>query len=424
MVGRHTPDPTVLTESVLTQELIDTLQSTPSPTSVAEEDYEGNEKETPSHESLKNGENEDNTVRNDGKDHDRTAKLNLSFHVEVVPSPSPIKADSTANLSLNFYGKGKDGDKDASVPTTSPFTEEPTYFVYPTTTPTEKMKGTAQSPTTDEPTYFYPTLVPTEEIKDSPPSSSLPTYMLTYMPTYMPTTSSFEKRNRVGNDPTSLSPSSLAVNGESAAMYDKRVCSGYPLGVDPLAPHKEEEVFFAYGIQTNVEAGDGIQNCVENVQLWILEDVARQLLICPNDGSSIRGRLLKDENDGRFEQTISRIYYMEDIPIATLRPDISKLDSSESKNIESIKNPSGLSQPITFYIAIGVVSLAACALAVFLTMVMRVRKERNMASVASRNRAGYKQTPTDLDGMHFSFPQSSRNFQDSSQTHNIFVNRM
>ncbi len=110
--------------------------------------------------------------------------------------------------------------------------------------------------------------------------------------------------------------------------------------------------------------------------------------------------------------------------ISYLGPDISKLDSNESKNIESIKNPSGLSQPITFYIAIGVVSLAACALAVFLTMVMRVRKERNMASVASRNRAGYKQTPTDLDGMHFSYPQSSRNFQDSSQTHNIFVNRM
>jgi hypothetical protein len=300
----HTPDPTVFKEPFPTFELIDTLQPTSSPTGELEEEDEGSEEETPS-QSSNDTQYEDDTERNNDKGHDKTVKLHLTFEVDVVPSPPPTNADSDANVSLNFYEKGKDGDKDASVSTISPLTTEPTYFVYPTATPTEAAKGTALSSLTDEPSYVYPTPAPTEAMKDIPLSSYYPTFMLTYIPTYMPTNPLFEKQDRVGDDLTS-------------SMFDKRICSGYPLGVDPLAPQKEEEVFFAYGVQTNVEAGDSIENSVERIQLLILEDVAHQLLLCPNDDSSISGRLLKNEKDGQFEQSVSRVYYMEDIAVATL----------------------------------------------------------------------------------------------------------
>lgn len=95
------------------------------------------------------------------------------------------------------------------------------------------------------------------------------------------------------------------------------------------------------------------------------------------------------------------------------------LNAIRSNNVDSIKNISGSTLPITFYIAIGVVSLAVCALASFLIMVMRVRKERKRAS-AVLSSPGYQHTPMAVDGMHFSQPPSSKTpmyFHDSSRTH-------
>ena len=96
------------------------------------------------------------------------------------------------------------------------------------------------------------------------------------------------------------------------------------------------------------------------------------------------------------------------------------LNAIRSNNVDSIKNISGSTLPITFYIAIGVVSLAVCALASFLIMVMRVRKERKRAS-AVLSSPGYQHTPMAVDGMHISQPPSSKNspmyFHDSSRTH-------
>ena len=96
------------------------------------------------------------------------------------------------------------------------------------------------------------------------------------------------------------------------------------------------------------------------------------------------------------------------------------LNAIRSNNFDSIKISSGSTLPITFYIAIGVVSLAVCALASFLIMVMRVRKERKRAS-AVLNSPEYLHPPMAVDGMHFSQPPSSKNssmyFQDSSRTH-------
>lgn len=309
---RHSPVPTVWSGPLKSSE------PTPSPSTAApkgeqteaanEDEKKKSTKKTESSELIessdtKTGETKDKTSGSEDKDRDQTAKLNLSFEVKEVPSPSPVKADSTSKLSLKFYGqgedddkgkddaKGNDDDKDASGPTMSPMTEEPTYFIYPTLTPTEVVEMDTRIP---------------------------PTYMPT-TGTYMPTTEnplSFDSRNRVVGYPTSSSPSSLAVDGESASIFDKRICPGYPLGFDPLTPQQEQEVVFAYGIQTN--AGESIESSVEKIQLWMLEDVASRLLLCPNDGNSISGRLLKDEKGGQFEQLVSRVYYMEDQSVATL----------------------------------------------------------------------------------------------------------
>jgi hypothetical protein len=312
---RHSPVPTVWSGP------LETSEPTPSPTTAApkggqteaanEDDKKKITKKTESSALIessdtKTGETKDKISESEDEHRDQTAKLNLSFEVKEVPSPSPVNADSTSKLSLKFYGQGKDDDKgkddakrndddkDASGPMLSPTTEEPTYFIYPTLTPTEVVEGDTRIP---------------------------PTYMPT-TGTYMPTTDnplSFDNRNRVVGYPTSSSPSSLPVDGESASIFDKRICPGYPLGFDPLTPQQEEEVVFAYGIQTIVEAGDiSIESSVERIQLWILEDVASRLLLCPNDGNSVSGRLLEDEKGGQFEQLVSRVYYMEDQAVANL----------------------------------------------------------------------------------------------------------
>lgn len=106
--------------------------------------------------------------------------------------------------------------------------------------------------------------------------------------------------------------------------------------------------------------------------------------------------------------------------VSYLGPDMKNLNVIGSKNSDSIKNSSDSSQPITFYIAIGVVSLAVCALATFLIMVVRVRKERKRASSALPNSPGYRRAPMAVDDMYFFHSPSSKNssmyFQDSSRT--------
>jgi hypothetical protein len=275
-----------------------------------EDDKKKSDKKTESSD-TKTGEIKDTTGGNEDKDRDQFTKLNLSFEVKEVPSPSPVKTDSTSKLSLKIYGqgeeddkgkdddkkkvngKGKDDGKDNLGPTMSPVTYEPTYFIFPTLTPTEVVEGEKRN--------HMPTYMPTTS---------------TFMPTGSPL--SFDNRNRVVDYPTSSSPSSLAVEGGSTSIFDKRTCPGYPLGFDPLKPQQEEEVFFAYGIQTNVEAGDSIESTVERIQRWLLEDVASRLLLCPNDGKSFSGRLLKDEKGDKFLQPVSRVYYMKDNAVATL----------------------------------------------------------------------------------------------------------
>ncbi len=92
--------------------------------------------------------------------------------------------------------------------------------------------------------------------------------------------------------------------------------------------------------------------------------------------------------------------------ISYLGPDVKNLNAVRSNNVDSIKNSSGATRPVTFYIAVGVVSLAVCALASFLAMVVRVRKERKRASTVS-NSPGYRRTKMAVDGMHFSQLPSS-----------------
>jgi hypothetical protein len=227
--------------------------------------------------------------------------------------------------------------------------------------------------------------------------------------------------------------------------------------MDPLAPKDEEEVFFAYSVQTNTDFSDddtsSIELAVEWIQLMLLDDVANQLLLC----STNDGRLLSDT----FEQPVSRVYYnSEDDSVATLSectptfnnatdcaivqsaiyltvdvghsdearvnaqtvinsrlgrrgmyengdiihvsylgPSMNEMNIIGSLSSHESKNSTDYSSInlITFYIAIGVVSLALCALATFFIMALRVRKQRKWAT-------RYRHTPTDS-----AYSLSSRN---------------
>jgi hypothetical protein len=102
-------------------------------------------------------------------------------------------------------------------------------------------------------------------------------------------------------------------------MYQKRTCPGYPFGLDPTSQMQEQEVIFAYGIQTTDGfLGQSIKKSTEMLQLWILEDVSSNLIHCPDYDGSISGRFLLDiQNDG-FENAVSSVYYMENDSITSL----------------------------------------------------------------------------------------------------------
>lgn len=83
---------------------------------------------------------------------------------------------------------------------------------------------------------------------------------------------------------------------------------------------------------------------------------------------------------GSYEQgTILRTSY--------LGPDLDRLNMFRSEQNNGSLNEGSASSssgtPTTFYIAIGVVSLAVCALVAFLVMTLRVRRERKRLALAS-----------------------------------------
>lgn len=353
-------------------------------------------------------------------DVDRTAKLHLSFEIDDVPSHSPLELES---ISLDL-GKAYDKLDNAPVAVPGPtlLSDEPTYYIFPTSTPIDNVISDEAS-------------------------------LSISVPTYMPTSTENERSSRYGDLDAPLSTTKMTNNIDLTSIFEKRTCPGYPMGIDPLAPKVEEEVFFAYSVQTNTDFSDDdtatIELVVEWIQLSLLDDVAKQLLLCPTND----GRLLSDT----FKQPVSRVYYnAEDDTVATLSectptfsnatdcaivqsaiyvtvdvrhgeearvnalsvinsqlgrrgmyesgdiihvsylgPSMNEMNVIGSSSYEANSILSSSINFITFYIAIGVVSLALCALTTLLVMVLRVRKERKWAMNSSKNYTGYWHTTTE-----------------------------
>lgn len=386
---KHTPEPTVLKLSIPTEILTDNKDG-----QLAEEVHEDKSAklnlsfEVPDKvPSQSLGESVNKEV-----DDDRTAKLHLSFEINDRPSKSPLE-----------LGKAYDklDNSPVAVPGPTVLSDEPTYYIFPTSSPIDDVISDKSS-------------------------------LSISVPTYMPTSTENERSSRYGGLDASLSTTQSTNNIDLTSIFEKRSCPGYPMGIDPLAPKLEEEVFFAYSVQTNTDFSDDdpttIELAVEWIQLSLLDDVANQLLLCPTND----GRLLSDT----FKQPVSRVYYnAEDDTVATLSEcaptfsnatdcaivqsalyltvDVHHSDEArvnalsvinsqlgrrgvyksgdiihvsylgpsmnEMNVIENSSHGTSSINLITFYIAIGVVSLALCALATFLVMVLRVRKERKWA---------------------------------------------
>jgi hypothetical protein len=411
---KHTPEPTVVQLSIPTERSTDNKDSL-----LAEEVHE--DKSAKLNLSFEVPDKVPSQLIRESvnKEEDRTAKLHLSFQVNDIPSQSPVKLDVSLNL-----GKAYDTlDTPEAVPTPTVVSDEPTYYIFPTSSPID------------------------DAISEEEAALSIS------VPTYMPTSTENERSSRYGDLDESLSSTQLTDDIDLTSIFEKRTCPGYPLGIDPLASKVEEEVFFAYSVQTNTDFSDddtsSIELAVEWIQLSLLDDVANQLLLCPTND----GRLLAD----KFEQPVSRVYYnMEDDSVATLSectptfnnatdcaivqsaiyltvdvghsdearvnalsvinsqlgrrgmyesgdiihvsylgPSMNEMNIIGSSLLETSSTDSSSINLITFYIAIGVVSLAMCALATFLIMALRVRKERKWATKSSNSYIGFRHTATD-----------------------------
>ena len=293
---------------------------------------------------------------------DETSKLDLSFMVEP-PTPAQAEANnpsSSSKLNLSF----------TTIRTDDIPTYEPTYFLYPTESPIGAVADSTEDVTSNKKDKKKDKKKKQEDAMIAANSVPRPTNW----PTYYPTSSSRIRpsdgladgrhsfKDPVNNASPTLEDSTnwtwppTVGNGTTvdqqqqpddplSSIYEKRICPGYPFGIDPMAPKREEQVFFAYGIQTaTITAGtlstttdkdndesmksavrhsDSVtmEDNVEQIQLWLLEDVARHLLSCPDTNEQGEntggGRLLKTMTEG-VEQSVSRIYYMEDDSIATM----------------------------------------------------------------------------------------------------------
>ena len=271
-------------------------------------------------------------------------KLTLSFPVSRGPNKkgdaSNSSPSSTHDLKpISYYTELPTTLPTSLEPTSSPSTLEPS-----TLEPSQRNKNT-QTPTihddTDEPTFFvYPTYYPTSS-KESRMNdeSSNPTYLPSYTPTYIPTLETEgkdrhffgfgdandrennsesvinapefdDKFNITSNNDKTTVIDFMAVNppitsdqddgynvdetDDSNDLYQKRICPGFPLGVDPAATKLEQEVMFIYGIDLTKSSDDfSVVEAVEELQLHILDDVAMAMLRCGQRG----------------KKSVSRVYY-------------------------------------------------------------------------------------------------------------------
>ena len=329
-----------------------------------------------------------------------------------APKPTRAPVEPTKTIKVNFtFSHNRAKKRVTPAPTPVVTSSEPTYVLFPTITPTDELS---------------PTYVPTD----------VPTADWTWAPS-------------LNKDRS---------NSREESLFDKRTCpSDTNLFFESelrSAEQTSESVFFTYGIQTN-EDGD-IEEAVENIQLWLLEDVARKLLHCSTnaidfgekDGQGILSSVYYSKDDrqyakqckpttsesdmcaivsstlrfdavdqemkvrpkvlavisnqleGGFDERLEEANIMD---LAYLGPELGYYQPPDKFGVKDT-HASGSSIPISAYAAIGVALFAVFALLLCLAMGYKLRKERRrpssspMASsyrdVSSQHEESYSFTPS------------------------------
>jgi hypothetical protein len=234
----------------------------------------------------------------------------------------------TASTSLDPTAEKRQDKKDKKSATSlNSMTLEPTYFVYPTYYPTgvDPRKSSSRNNESSSPTY-WPTYVPTTESGGSRPTFGFGSAsgresnfgMVDFFSPQNDNPTSFDDAtsvvdfmaSRADNITSDQAASEAAKEAQTNSIYEKRICPGFPLGVDPSAPKVEKEVFFTYGIETDDSKGPKMIEEVMKLELEILEDVAMNILRC-NERRLWWGKK-------RVDKPVSRVYYSRGAAISTL----------------------------------------------------------------------------------------------------------
>ena len=350
---------------------VDVTNSPPAPsympTYVPTTAYEGYEKQPSS--STSSGKISLSFPTSTNKNHNsRAPSTTSSKGFKPISSYTEIPTSDSTSLVPSKPIKEKN-EKTPSQATKSE-SEEPTYFVYPTYYPTTVPDLIKSAPI---PTY-YPTSV-MRESRNYDSESNYPTYWPSYMPTWdtkrLPSFGFGDASGRESNfgvidfntpedddyainetlyrdninvtssenettilDFMAIKPSTITSDqshtnknkeDEAADLYRKRICLGFPLGVDPSASKVEQKVFFTYGIEIIKSTGSNIGDVVEDIQRNILDDTASAILRC--DGR----RLIW----GTQKKPVSRVYYKRDTAISTLSECTSSAESRQCAIVES-----------------------------------------------------------------------------------------
>ncbi|KAL7446124.1 hypothetical protein ACHAXM_010065 [Skeletonema potamos] len=170
-----------------------------------------------------------------------------------TPTPAPVKKTTTVKVNLTFTNNRAKKNV-TPAPTPAVTSGEPTYLLFPTIVPTDP----------------HPTYAPTDAWS------------------WTPTVNKDRKKST-----------------DKPSLFDKRTCPSDNIFIGSelhMAEGNGGSVFFTYGIQTGKD-GD-IEDAVEKIQLWLLEDVASRLLHCSKNSFAMRS----NENGG----VLSSVYYSKD----------------------------------------------------------------------------------------------------------------
>jgi hypothetical protein len=360
-------------------------------------------------------EKDDSEVKEDS---DESVMVSLTFPVNEnpvareapKPSPKPVEPRSSVKVNFTFINnraKRKQPSTDAPTPS-EVVTSEPTYLIFPTIVPTEQ----------------HPTYAPTVE---------------------------WTSKDRKGD--------------RAQSLYDKRTCPDNHLFFEAefkefqgaAAEKDDDTVFFTYGIQTGTDTD--IEDAVEKIQLWLLDDVASKLLHCSKTGTVMRNNIPgRNGQDG----VLSSVYYSKDdyqyakqcnptypdatmcaIVSSTMRFEAADHDMNARPKVLSViynqlqsgyfmrleeENILGLtylgpelgyfqddievndkptfnwSSPTSVYAAIGVASFTVFALLICLAMRYKLKKERRRRMQPVAGGLSYRDPPTQYrDSVHDDF---------------------